>query len=84
MTTLGQTTELFEELEQLRMSRDWTYHQLGQAIEEVTHRHRADDCWRRICQGLTPNPHTRTLDILQTFLEVQRRRRSTNGRRKVS
>lgn len=68
MATNGQLTELFSELEDLRVARDWTYLELADAIEGVTHRRRDDDCWRRICQGLTPAPHKRTLAILETFL----------------
>jgi hypothetical protein len=83
MTTLGQTTELSAQLEELRITEDWTYLELANKIEEVTHRWRDEDCWRRICQGTTANPHGRTRDILETFLATvrARRRRVANGRR---
>jgi hypothetical protein len=83
MTINGHTTDLSAELEELRMSRDWTYLQLANAIETVTHRRRAEDCWRRICQGQTTQPHGRTLAILEAFLATVRgsARRRTNGRR---
>lgn len=89
MAINGQTTDLFAELEELRMSRDWTYLELADAIEAVTHRRRAEDCWRRICQGLTTQPHGRTVAILEAFLSTVRgndgaRHRATSGRRSVS
>jgi hypothetical protein len=92
MATNGQTTDLFEdrvgaELEDLRRSRDWTYLQLAEAIAAVTHRRRDEDCWRRICLGLTVRPHRRTLDILESFLGTERgprTRRRANGRRRVA
>jgi hypothetical protein len=87
MATNGQTADLFEELEELRRARDWTYLQLSEAIAAVTHRRRDEDCWRRICLGLTRQPHQRTLDILETFLGTERAprtRRRANSRRRVA
>lgn len=73
-------TTLLTELEELRLSRDWTYKDLADDIEEQTQRRRDPDCWRRLCLGLTPNPHKRTLDILETYMKGERGRR----RRKAS
>jgi hypothetical protein len=61
-------TEQFAELERIRKKRDWTYLQLADAIEAVTRRRRDQDCWRRICLGLTETPNARTLDILEEYL----------------
>jgi hypothetical protein len=82
---MGQTTELCAELEDIRIAQDWSYQQLAQAIEDSTNKHRNEDCWRRICLGLTPNPHGRTLAILKAFLaSYKTQRRSSSGRRKAS
>ena len=73
MATLGHTPNLFAvELEELRMERDWTYLELSEAIAIATNKRRDEDCWRRICQGITTQPHGRTLNIINKFLATQR------------
>jgi hypothetical protein len=70
---MATTTHIFvTELEQLRLTRDWTYRQLADSIEERTNRRRDPDSWRRICLGLTPTPHKRTLDILEQYLKAEK------------
>jgi hypothetical protein len=68
------------ELEIIRRDRDWSYQELADEIARVTQKRRDQDCWRKICQGLTDRPHSRTQDILDKFLaaldgESQPRRR---------
>jgi hypothetical protein len=84
MTINGHMADLFAELEEFRITRDWTYLQLADAIAETTHRHRDEDCWRRICQGLTARPHGRTIAILESFLASMRRPRRRTVRRSVA
>jgi len=83
-TTNGQLADLFIELEELRRQRDWTYQQLSEAIYRVTQRKRDDDCWRRICQGLTTAPHGRTVGILEDFLASVRPTTTKRRVRKAS
>ena len=61
-------TEQFAELEALRVERDWSYQELADAIAASTNRRRNQDCWRKICQGLTERPQSRTRDIVEKFL----------------
>jgi hypothetical protein len=68
MATNGQLPKLFTDLEALRRANDWTYQELSEAIAKVTQLSRDDDCWRRICQGLTTKPQGRTVGIIETFL----------------
>jgi len=50
----------------------------------VTQRKRDDDCWRRICQGLTTAPHGRTVGILEDFLASVRPTTTKRRVRKAS
>jgi hypothetical protein len=88
MAINGQPTDIGAQLEEVRMSYDWTYSELADRIAKVTSRRRADDCWRRICRGETPKPHERTLNIAERFLASVRRtrarRRSVASRRSVA
>lgn len=82
MVTNGQWLSLSAELDRLRMARDWTYRELAEAIEAKTHRGRKEDCWRRICMGLSRHPHQRTVSILEEFLDgrpVARKRRQAKA-----
>jgi len=63
-------------LEVVRQSRDWSYQDLADAIEEATGFHRDQDCWRRICAGTTAKPNRRTQFALDQFFA-----RLGNGRR---
>jgi hypothetical protein len=74
-------TELFQELEALRVKRDWSYAQLADAIAETTTRSRDQDCWRKICCGETTRPNARTLDILRVFLAAQAKSTPARKRR---
>lgn len=67
-------TELFAELESLRLEQDWSYQELADAIAATTNRRRNQDCWRKICQGETDKPQGTTIYILQTFLRKSRRK----------
>jgi hypothetical protein len=73
-------TELFTDLETLRLTRDWSYQQLADEIATTTNRRRNQDCWRKLCQGVTKHPQKRTVDIAEVFLAAvktpTRRRRS--------
>ena len=69
-------TQKLTQLECIRRARDWSYQELADEIAVVTNRRRDQDCWRKICRGLTDRPHARTLDILNTFLDhVSKQRR---------
>ena len=72
MATNGHSPDLFVELDNLRRAQDWTYLELADEIARVTGRRRDEDCWRRICLGLTTQPHGRTVDILAAFLSAVR------------
>lgn len=65
-------SELFQELENWRLEQDKSYQELADAIEAVTGRRRDQDCWRKLCLGQTPRPHSRTVDIAQKFMDAQR------------
>ena len=79
MGTNGEPADLFAELEDYRCAQDWTYLELAENIATVTRRRRDEDCWRRICNGLTTKPQGRTLDILKAFLVAVR----PSGRRRM-
>lgn len=83
MARTEQPVNRFAELEEYRLSQDWTYHDLSEAIARITNRRRAVDCWRRICKGLVPQPHERTVDIIESFL-AQVRRTAGKSRRRVA
>jgi len=74
-------TELFNELESLRLERDWSYQELSDAIASATNRRRNQDCWRRICQGEVDRPQGRTLAILESFLATVRSKPPQQRRR---
>jgi hypothetical protein len=88
MATNGQKLpSIFTELERIRVSRDWTYKQLAKAIASTTHHDRTEDCWRKLCQGLTPNPHRRTVHMLELFMASPKGRRrggKATGRRRLA
>jgi hypothetical protein len=69
-------TELFAEqlveLETLRKQRDWSYAELADDVEKYTKRRRDQDCFRKLCTGLTHRPNSRTVDIIETYLGAQR------------
>lgn len=69
MAPNGEVTQLFAELDKIRRDQDWTFLELSAEIARITGKRRDQDCWRRICLGLTSHPHGRTLDILTEFLE---------------
>lgn len=60
-------TKKLHDLEQLRLSKDWSYQDLTAAIFEATGYRRDADCWRRICQRVTKEPQGCTKHALSLF-----------------
>jgi hypothetical protein len=79
--TPAELAEKFALLEAFRRKRDWSYDELSRQIELVTDRHRDPDCLRKLCQGLTKGPHSRTVALLDDFLAEML---GTGRRRRVS
>lgn len=62
-------SDVFSQLETHRRQSDLSYQQLAARIANATGRYRNQDCWRKLCQGLTTNPQATTVDIAEAYLQ---------------
>lgn len=59
-------------LDAVRKTHDWSFQNVADRIETVTHFRRSQDCWRKFAKGLTKHPNDRTLCAVDEFLDYLR------------